>query len=208
MTINLINELAKRLKEELPGEKAHVRMAPAGNLKEDIFGNPGNAGVLILIFPNNGELSTILIKRSNYPGPHSGQISFPGGKTEEADDSQIITALREASEETGVKPGEINILGTLTPLFIPVSNLEVLPVIGYTDSRPEFKISPAEVEYLIPVTIKHLLTNRIIIIKTLNVRNHIIQAPGYSIGNMHVWGATAMILSEFIDVMSDAIAVN
>ena len=208
MISNFIRNLEIRLKEKLPGRVSQNKMAP---VVKNEYGNSvdsGKAAVLILIFPNNGELSTILIKRTEYPGPHSGQISFPGGKTDKADDNQIFTALREAGEETGIDTREINILGTLTPLYIPVSNLEVLPVIGYTDTRPEFKINPAEVEYLIQIPLNHLTGNNLITEKTLRIRNRLIRAPGYSIDNEYVWGATAMILSEFIEVTLNAVSIN
>jgi 8-oxo-dGTP pyrophosphatase MutT (NUDIX family) len=203
MSSNIISELGNRLREKLPGEKAHFIMAPAGNLPENISGEPGKAGVLILLFPHNGELSTVLIKRTEYPGPHSGQISLPGGKLEKGDKSQIYTALREAREETGIDTQSLEIIGTLTPLYIPVSDIEVLPVLAYTDTQPGFQINTREVEYLIIVPLKQLLTgNRKKITKTLRVRDQVIRAPGYLIQNEYIWGATAMILSEFIEIAS------
>lgn len=177
-------------------------MAPARIRESNPPGNTGKAGVLILIFPRKGELSTLLIKRTEYPGPHSGQISLPGGKTEETDKSQIITAIRETGEETGIDTRKITVLGTLTPLYIPVSNLEVLPVVGYTDSQPEFRIDSKEVEYLIHIPLQHLGENKLKKEKKLEINGSTIIAPGYEINNEFVWGATAMILSEFIDVAS------
>lgn len=208
MIPDFIRNLEIRLKEKLPGQVSQNKMAPAVKQYYGNSLNTGKAAVLILVFPNNGELSTILIKRTEYPGPHSGQISFPGGKTEKTDDSQITTALRETGEETGIDTGRIYILGTLTPLYIPVSNLEVLPVIGYYDTLPEFKINPAEVEYLIHIPLKHLTGDKLITEKTLRIRNKLIRAPGYSIKNEYIWGATAMIISEFIEVTANAFAAN
>lgn len=203
MTGNLIRELEKKLRNKLPGEKAQFIMAPAGSKIAEIAGDPEKAAVLILLFPHNGELSTVLIKRTDYPGPHGGQISLPGGKSEKTDESQVSTALREAQEETGIDTGKIETLGTLTPLYIPVSNIEVLPVVGFTDTQPDFLINAREVEYLIITPLKQLLTgNRKKITKTLKVRNELVQAPGYLIQNEYIWGATAMILSEFIEIVT------
>lgn len=202
MTGNFIIELEKKLKEKLPGAKAHIIMAPAGNIPVNILKASGKAGVLILLFPLNGELSTLLIKRTEYPGPHAGQISLPGGKSEKGE-SQINTALREAREETGVDNGKLRVLGSLTPLYIPISDMEVLPVVGYTEDLPDFRINPREVEYLIYVPLRQLLTehNRVVI-KKLRIRDQIIEAPGFLIQNEYIWGATAMILSEFIQVVT------
>jgi 8-oxo-dGTP pyrophosphatase MutT (NUDIX family) len=209
MTTQIISELCRRLKEKLPGEKAQFIMAPAASIPANISGKPGKAGVLILLFPHKGELSTLLIKRTEYPGPHGGQISLPGGKTEKGDDSQINTALREAREETGIDTRNLEILGTLTPLYIPVSNIEVLPVVGYTEIKPDFRIDSKEVEYLILVPLKQLLTgNKKKVMKSLKVRDQTIQAPGYLIENEYIWGATAMILSEFIEIATPAAQSN
>ncbi len=168
----------------------------------------GKAGVLILIFPRKGELSTLLIKRTEYPGPHSGQVSLPGGKREITDRSIIYTALREAGEETGIDAGDITVLGTLTPLYVHISNLEVSPVVGYTDRPPDFRINSKEVEYLILISLKNLLGNTVKTEKNLKIRDEIICAPGYLIDNEYVWGATAMILSEFIEIINNAGASN
>ena len=164
----------------------------------------GKAGVLILIFPRKGDLSTTLIKRTEYPGPHSGQISFPGGKTEKTDSSQIGTALREAAEETGIDSSQISVLGTLTPLYIAVSNIEVLPVVGYADRQPDFIIDPMEVEYLIHISLEGLTGNSLKTEKKLSINGITINAPGFEIQNEFIWGATAMILSEFTEIVSDA----
>ena len=94
---------------------------------------------LILLYPENSSVHTVFMQRHNYDGVHGGQISFPGGKKEDSDKDLIQTALREAEEETGVDRKKISVLGTLTPLFIPVSNMIVTPVVGWTDIKPDFK---------------------------------------------------------------------
>ncbi len=203
MTSNFIKDLKSNLKKELPGRKSQNKMAPARPIDIKPSEDVGKAGVLILIFPRKGELSTLFIKRTEYPGPHSGQISLPGGKTEKTDKSQVNTAIRETGEETGIDTCQITVLGTLTPLYIPVSNLEVLPVVGYTDRQPEFKIDSKEVEYLIQIPLKHLTGNNLKTEKLLKINGITILTPGYKIKNEFVWGATAMILSEFIEVATN-----
>lgn len=200
MGSNFIRNLESELKNKLPGRLSQNKMAPAAPREYYPAEFTGKAGVLILLFPHNGELSIVLIKRTEYPGPHSGQVSLPGGKAEKTDSSQIDTALREAREETGIDTGKVNVLGTLTPLYIPVSDTEVLPVVGYTGKQPQFKINAREVEYLIQIPVKHLAGKTLITERDLRIRDQVIRAPGYLINNEYIWGATAMILSEFTDV--------
>jgi 8-oxo-dGTP pyrophosphatase MutT (NUDIX family) len=202
MPEKLICRLKKRLKEELPGEEARIEMEPLRIPGHKPLPGAGKAGVLILLFPRKGELFTLLIKRTEYHGPHSGQISFPGGKSERSDQSQIETALREAIEETGIEPGKTEILGTLTPLYIPVSHLEVLPVVAYTGEQPEFTIDPKEVEYLIYLKISDLTKDDLKTTRNLTVNGITIEAPGYKAGSEFIWGATAMILAEFSELIS------
>ncbi len=204
MKDNIIDRIKERLRAKLPGEKARQVMAPLRIPEHKPLPGTKKAGVLILVFPRKGELSTILIKRTEYPGPHSGQISFPGGKTERGDGSQIDTALREAYEETGIAPEKITVLGVLTPLYISVSNLEVLPVVGFSEKQPEFMIDPREVEYLVYLPLKELSQPDLIIEKKLSVNGFSIKAPGYALNNEFIWGATAMILAEFAEVISEA----
>ncbi len=204
MNPTFIKYLKNRLKQKLPGSISQNRMAAKRTPEINPSRGADKAGVLILLFPRKGDLSTILIKRSEYPGPHSGQISFPGGKTEKSDISQIETALREAAEETGLDPDLISVLGTLTPLYIDVSNIEVLPVVGYTDRQPDFLIDPVEVKYLIQISLKRLTDNSLRTEKKLSVNGISINAPGFEIRNEFIWGATAMILSEFKEIVSDA----
>jgi 8-oxo-dGTP pyrophosphatase MutT (NUDIX family) len=203
MTGKFIENLETILKEDLPGQKAHYKMAPLRKVPDLPLSETGKASVLILLYSRRDELWTLFIKRTIYRGHHSGQVSFPGGKKEKHDTSPEHTALREANEETGVDPSKIRILGTLTPLHIPVSNIEVLPVVGYTDNEPEFRISEIEVEYLIEVPLNELM-NKMTTEKKLVINSEIIKVPGYLVQNEYIWGATAMILSEFIEIVSQA----
>ena len=199
MTGKFINSLETILEKELPGQKAQEKMAPLIKIPDLPFTETGKASVLILLYPRMGELWTLFIKRTIYRGHHSGQVSFPGGKREINDRSPEHTALREANEETGVDPSKIRILGNLTPLHIPVSNIEVLPVVGYTDREPGFRISEYEVEYLIKVPLNELM-NKMTTEKDLLINSEVIKVPGYLVQDEYIWGATAMILSEFIEI--------
>ncbi len=204
MSKDFISRLEEELKNTLPGEYAQRKMAP---LTSRIFSTSeatGKAAVLLLLYPRKGELHILLIKRTEYTGPHSAQVSLPGGKKEDKDRTQVCTALREAAEETGIEKEKVAVLGTLTPLYIPVSNLEVLPVVGYTAEEPGFRIDPTEVEYLIPVRLGDLAGNALISEEIISVSGTTVKAPGYRNDKDFIWGATAMILSEFLEVAVSA----
>jgi 8-oxo-dGTP pyrophosphatase MutT (NUDIX family) len=154
------------------------------------------AAVLILLYPDMGTIHTLFMQRHNYDGVHGGQISFPGGKKEPADKDVIETALREAEEETGVDKSTISVIGTLTPLFIPVSNMIVTPVIGWTKEKPAFVHQPEEVVYLIEVELMRFLDQGIIKIKPFEIRGELIDIRYFDYDGHVIWGATAMILNE------------
>ncbi len=193
--------LENELKKKLPGKNAQQMLMPEGRMLSNINENKVNASVLILLYPNiKGEVSTVLIKRPIYNGHHSGQISFPGGKLEPSDKNFEITALRESKEEIGINPDEIRIIGTLTELYIPISNFLVHPYVGYTLNTPYFLIDKSEVEYIIEFPVKILLSleiknrKQIIFDKERNI-------PYFEINKEIVWGATSMILNEFIQLI-------
>lgn len=201
MDHSFIEKLKNRLKESLPGEAAQIKMAPSyrhlfpNNLKE------GDAGVMLLLYPVSGELTTVFMKRTEYPGVHSGQISFPGGRFEPEDSNLATTALRETEEEFGIAASKINVLGKLTPLLIPVSRMEVHPFVGHLAERPMFLPNPREVERLIEIKIADLLRASIIKTKPQNYKDYQGFVPYFEVHETHVWGATAMILSEFLEVI-------
>ncbi|HRX30399.1 MAG TPA: CoA pyrophosphatase [Tenuifilaceae bacterium] len=197
------------LTQTLPGNSAQQQMAPS--LREDLRGNSTpntltrQSAVLILIFPsNNNTPYSVLIKRQTYNGPHSGQISLPGGKTEDYDDDIIKTALREANEEIGINKNDIKVLGTLTNLYIPISNIMVKPVVGYVEYEPTFTPNLQEVEYIISFPIFSILNSDSKSVKVISSHGRPITAPYYNIQGEMVWGATAMILSEFENVLRQA----
>ncbi len=205
---NLIHKIENRLKLPLPGIKAQYKLAPEykttpkSKLEFDQAQDYAEAGVLILLYPQkNGELFSVLMKRPKYNGPHSAQISLPGGKKEIFDSNLEATALRESKEEIGINPKEIKILGKLSKLFIPVSNYLVSPYVGYSNRVQKFKIDPHEVDYLIEYPLKTLNTIEVSYTKKSHAQQlHTI--PYLDIQNEFVWGATSMMLSEFIEILN------
>ncbi len=195
------NKIIEILSGELPGNDAHSRMEP--ELKHDFLNekNCREAAVLILLYPVNASLKIVFIKRNEYDGPHSGQISFPGGMKEDSDPDFTYTALRETEEETGVPSQKIEILGKLSKFFIPVSNFCVHPFVGWMDDAPEFKPDHSEVQYLICPSLAELSDPRNRKKGTFSRRGTIISTPYIDIEGEMIWGATAMMLNEFIELI-------
>jgi 8-oxo-dGTP pyrophosphatase MutT (NUDIX family) len=202
------NEIVERIKRnlnaQLPGELAQLRMTPSfrGELisKLNEYSPIRDSAVLITIFPFNGNLSTLLIKRPVYNGVHSGQISFPGGKFDENDISLKNTALRETFEEVGIHSDLIEVIGAISPLLIPVSNTKVLPYVGLLKDLPSLALNRREVDYTLIVPLLDFKNSENIKEKTLTISNKNIVAPYYDVQEEFIWGATAMIISEFSEL--------
>ena len=200
--------LEKRLQLPLPGRSAQLKMSSLARMQELVRLFPSHdaiqSSVLILLYPAEGKTRLVLMLRPEYGGVHSGQISLPGGKYEDTDDSLTFTALREAKEEIGIDPGQVQILGQLTEMYIPPSNFMVNPVVGYQANRPEFHADPKEVAMIIEVNLDDLLDKKNIMMKKMNTRFGIsLKVPSYFIDGNIIWGATAMILSEFTTLVAE-----
>jgi 8-oxo-dGTP pyrophosphatase MutT (NUDIX family) len=159
------------------------------------------SSVLVLIYFNDNKIFTSFILRPEYDGVHSGQIAFPGGRKEDEDKSEVDTAIREAREEVNIESSKINVLGSLSELFIPPSNFLVTPVVACAETRPDFIPQESEVEKIIEANISFLFDESIVKKKILHVRNTKIEAPYFEVDGHVVWGATAMILSELREVI-------
>ncbi|MFT4734693.1 MAG: 8-oxo-dGTP pyrophosphatase MutT (NUDIX family) [Roseivirga sp.] len=199
--------LSQRLLIPLPGRDAQALMAPRPIEESRFKENPKYpakpSGVMILLYPKNGELYLPLMKRPSYDGAHSGQVSFPGGKVEETDKDLIETALRETEEEIGVDRNEISVIGQLTDLYIIASNFKVSPSLGLLSYTPAFKPDSYEVESVLEVPIKQLWDTARQGVQEMKFGKHIIQSPFFEIEGHLVWGATAMMLSELMEIIKD-----
>ncbi len=189
------------LRHELPGEKAQLRMAPTFRGDLSSVGKAMEAAVLALFYPADGETHLVFIKRNEYDGPHSGQISFPGGMYEESDHDLMHTALRETEEETGIMEKTPEVLGKLTPLYIPVSNFCVTPYVGWLTKRPDFHPDSSEVQYLLTPTLEDLIDTSNHHKENILRHGYDVFAPYIHLEKDIIWGATAMILSEFMELI-------
>ena len=198
---DFIRLLRDELSKELPGIDYQYKMAPALRLKIQRDRVQKKAAVLILLYPSGNRLHTVLMQRTDYPGAHGGQISLPGGKKEEGDRDCYSTAMRESREEIGVNPEKIEILGKLSDLYIPVSNMLVSPVVGFMKEKPSFTTDPQEVKYLIETPIDRFLDTETKKNKVRIILFNKAMIPYYDIKGHTVWGATAMIISELEEVL-------
>lgn len=206
----LINNLKYRLAAgDLPGAKAHeaMRAVPAGSnlprFEHKVPPRPGS--VLILIYPERNKIVFPLIKRPDYLGAHSGQVSLPGGKAE-LGETTIETALREAQEEIGVDPANIRIIGKLSEFFVIPSNYLVTPVVGVAHGKPALTPDAYEVVKILHGRVDQILSDEAI--KTseiLAAGRYRLRAPHFEIDGEIVWGATAMMLNEFRWVLREII---
>ena len=161
------------------------------------------AGVLILFYLKESKIFIPFIKRNEYPGVHSGQVSFPGGGWETGDADIVSTALRETEEEIGVSRSLIKPVGCLSELFIPPSNFLVTPVIGYMTVTPAFHPDPEEVDRVLEVPLDDLLSPDAIQQKDITIFPDVhLKVPCFYCESHVIWGATAMMLCELVDLIN------
>ena len=197
--------LEKRLKGEKPGLDAQLKMSPRprpGHRKYyEVNASCARAGVLVLLYPRNNSLYLVLTKRTEHLRYHQAQISLPGGKQDPGEDL-VQTALRETEEELGVQPDLPRPLGMLTPLYIPPSNTCIHPVIASLPDRPEFVRSPKEVEEVIEVPLEHLRDPINRHEEVWTIRGIPVRVPFFLFEGNKIWGATAMVLAELLELLS------
>ncbi|MFM7018934.1 NUDIX hydrolase [Flavobacterium sp.] len=208
MTFNEFFDATSAISEvELPSIASHIKMAPlerVKSLQEPIYSSltAKKAAVMMLFYPKDSETHLVLIKRNAYPGVHSSQIAFPGGKVDPEDVDFRQTALRETFEEIGISEDKISVVKDFTPLYIPPSDFLVYPFMGVCSTEIEFVLQQEEVAGIIEVPLKTLLDDAIISNKILDTSYaKSLEVPVFEIEEYIVWGATAMMLSELKDVL-------
>jgi 8-oxo-dGTP pyrophosphatase MutT (NUDIX family) len=172
---------------------------------EGVTARPG--AVLILLYPDGADLRLPLTVRSDRLPNHRGEVSLPGGATDPQDDGPAATALRECWEEMGVALGSIEVWGTLASIYIPPSNFRITPVVGYTKRPPALRPNDDEVSAVLTVTLRELLDPSRVVTERWTLRGADVQVPFFAIAGQKVWGATALILSEFVARLRRALRV-
>lgn len=185
------------------GLAAQSKMMPVNRSRERPRNKPGPprlGGVLLLLYESGGETYLVLTLRRDDLESHAGQVSLPGGRREEAE-TLVATALRETHEEIGVPPSAVTILGQLTPLYILPSDYEVHPFVAWYEDgeRPIFVPESREVAEIIEVPLDHLLDPATRQEEPWQLHSYEIMVPFFAVGKHKVWGATAMMLSEFLE---------
>jgi len=182
-------------------ERRPPRVAPPGR--------PGrSAAVLVLLYPDDsGDTRVVLIERPTREGQHhSGEVSFPGGKTEPDDVDAVATALREAAEEVAldVTAAGVRVLGLLEPFWIPVSDFAVTPVVAVADRAPVLVGSPDEVVRIVTPPVSRFLPDAEVEMVERTVRDWPLRYGAYAVDGLSVWGATARVLSQLGRILADA----
>lgn len=202
----LLNKLKIQLQKPLPGFPAQYEMAPVSRPKINVEnlerGQYKSSAVLILFcLDENNDSFIPLIERFSYIGAHSAQISFPGGKYEEHDGNLQNTAIRECFEEIGLQ-NDIEVIGKLTDLFIPVSSFLVAPYIGFCKiSNPPLFPHEREVKSILKLSVEILLKEKIIEHGVVETDDYKIKTPYFLVEGNKVWGATAMMLNELRTIL-------
>lgn len=206
-------ELKQVLKEELsqplPGLEYQLKMAPEHrnfNCNSDIKLNAAIAVIISISIKNEWVIT--LTKRAEYNGHHSGQVSFPGGKEESDDEDLVQTAIRETHEEIGLQLTNENYIGQLTKLFIQVSGFMVFPYVFLRSKICDYTLDTSEVDYIIHYPLMSLTDESLIKSTSFQIGNHTIITPYFAIREEMVWGATAMVLSEFIEILKRVLIKN
>ena len=193
--------IESRLNGDLPGELAHVEMAPIKRpLPEEarMWDDTKYSGVLVLLYPKEDRIHTALMMRPDYGGVHSKQVSFPGGRREDVDADITETALREAEEELGISKSLVNVIGHLSELYIPPSKSLVTPVVAFADERPNFIPDKREVDEVIEADLFRMFDNRNFNnTEVVTAKYMLREVPAILYNGYTIWGATAMMLNEF-----------
>ncbi|MGB9771213.1 MAG: NUDIX hydrolase [Candidatus Kapaibacteriota bacterium] len=198
--------ISKRLK----GMNSHVKMSPKidGKPYRTLVpaGNPRLSSTLLLLIGEKfKDLKILFTLRSSNVQHHKHQISFPGGHCE-GGENEIETALREAREEVGIEPDMVTIIGKLSPLYVPPSDTLIIPIVGYTKLLPQLKANTNEVEEIFFHPLNYFMDFENRKIEKWIIKGNEVYVPLWRIHpSVPLWGATAMILSEFIDIVEEIV---
>jgi 8-oxo-dGTP pyrophosphatase MutT (NUDIX family) len=200
----LLGRIEKGLWAPLPGIPAQLTMVPEPRPGHkayfEVEDSSRKAGVLVLLYVKDGRLRVLLTRRTERVLHHRGQISLPGGE-QHAGESLEATALRETAEELGLDLGAVRVLGRLTPLYIPPSNYCIYPTVAFIAGPLDFLPQPEEVAEVIEAPVEHLADLASVRRETWSLGGRDVDVPFYEFEGHKIWGATAMVLAEFLALL-------
>lgn len=191
--------LNNRLASPLPGLVAQLKAAPPHrptSFEMSDLESARQAAVLWLMYPtSDGDIEGVLIERAEYDGVHSRQVGMPGGEMEISDTDYIETALRECHEELGIAVQRENVLGALSPLYIPPSNFYVRPYVAWLPKCPVWSPDEREVSNVLRCKMSYVSDSETW--KSYDIKG--VKVPGFLLDSRLVWGATAMMIAELVE---------
>jgi 8-oxo-dGTP pyrophosphatase MutT (NUDIX family) len=199
---DVVSRLERALRTELPGAAAHQLLAPRPRREWPTGFDQAHirrAAGLLLIYPVNDRAHVVLTVRADALR-HGGQVSLPGGVVEPGETLEQA-ALREAHEEVGLSADGVRVLGALTPLDIPVSGFRLHPIVASRDSRPRLRPADGEVARILEVGLEELIEPGHLRTRELLLGGASITVPGIHVHGQEIWGATAMVLAEFLALL-------
>ena len=205
--ITLIKERV-RSNNDLPGWNSHKKMAviPINSLTEKAFIPPKDAkqaSVGIIVFKENNKLFFLLTKRTENVEHHKGQVSLPGGAIDRNETAKNAS-LRETNEEIGIDSSTLESLGQLSSLYTPVSYFNIHVFLWYSKVQPQIKINNSEVDQVYKISLDELIDNNLVLNTPINKSGFKINVPAYNFNECICWGATAMIITELKDIISES----
>ena len=203
-TEHFFSMIKEKLNTPMPGLNAQLNMVPDPRPGNKVYTEVQNsckrAGVLVLLYLKGTRVFVVLTRRTELVDRHQAQISFPGGRQEEGENLEQ-TALRETSEELGIRVSAFQVLGQLTPLYIPPTNYCIYPVVARITEPPQFKPSPYEVAEVLEIPLDYLCDPKTVRREAWTLHGMNVEVPFYFFEGHKIWGATAMVLAEFVEIL-------
>lgn len=197
-------KLEEKLHKPMPGLKAQLNMVPDPRPENKVYTEVQDsckrAGVLVLLYLKGTRVFVVLTRRTELVDHHQAQISFPGGRQEEGENLEQ-TALRETCEELGIQVSAFQVLGQLTPLYISPTNYCIYPVVARMTELPQFKPSLYEVAEVLEIPLDYLCDPKTVRREMWTLHGMNVEVPFYFFEGHKIWGATAMVLAEFVEIL-------